>query len=190
MLFTGAVAAFALAGCGRPDADSVVPDGMTVVEGTGAFGSQCPYGSISDPKPVRLGLWDCPIGQDPLELKRSPTPLIFQADCKEKTLAIRTADRAVDTFWKVMPDGSFLTTIEAGLVQLADDGAGNRDCNAYAQAEVWGKLDCTDQDRVTIHVNTLWYLAKGKKPDGASGRDCHLPASCYLHASGKVNQCQ
>jgi len=161
-----------------------------MVQGAGAFGSQCPYGSIAEPRPVRLGLWECPIGQDPLELKRSPSPLIFQADCKEKTIAIRTADRTVDTFWKVMPDGSFLTTIDSGLIQLAEDGEGNRNCNAYPQAEIWGKLDCTDQDRVTISVNTIWWLTRGKKPEGASGADCRLPKSCYLHAEGKVRQCQ
>lgn len=176
--------------CGKPDPDSVIPDGMTQVEGAGAFGSQCPYGSISDPRPVRLGLWDCPIGQDPLKLTRSPSPLVFQADCKEKTIAIRTADRQIDTLWKVMPDGSFLTTIDMTPVQLADDGSGQRRCNAYPQAEIWGKLDCTDQDRVVIKVDTIWWLARGKKPEGTTGPDCRLPRSCYLHATGSVRQCQ
>jgi hypothetical protein len=89
-----------------------------------------------------------------------------------------------------MPDGSFSTTIEAGAVQLGDDGRGHRSCNSYTQAEVWGKLDCTDQDRVTIKVDVIWWLGKGQKPDGASGPDCALPRGCYLHAEGRIRQCQ
>src|SRR4051812_47640571 len=80
-------------GCGKPES---VSDAMIPVQGAASFGTQCPYGTYSQPKPAKLELRDCPLKITKLELAESPRSLIFQADCKKKLLNIRSADRRVD----------------------------------------------------------------------------------------------
>ena len=184
---------------------------MKPVIGETAFGNQCPYGSIADPRPVRLGLWDCPIDVKTLELIQPPTALIFSADCYKKTLAIRTLDRKMDTLWEVMPDGSFDLTLDGGTLLLKTDGAGHSPCLTHTIFELWGRLKCTDRDRLTIQVDTVWHLGKSlipvvipspspfpsvspsppaARPVTPQIQECKLPESCYLHAAVPLQQCQ
>lgn len=164
---------------------------MKNVIGDAAFGSQCPYGFLPDPKPVKLGLWDCPIAMNEIELTTPPSPLLFQADCHKMTLSIRTQDRKFDSFWEVMPDGTFDLMLAGGEIGVKSDGMGGGECHSNAALEVWGKLKCTDRDKVVIQVNSLWWLGKGKAgtPNARKLRTCQLPANCYLHAAGEINQC-
>ncbi len=161
------------------------------MKGAAAFGSQCPYGSVSSTKAVRLGLWDCPLGLDAVELSTPPQPIILSADCKDMTISIRTADRALDSFWEVLPDGSFSMTVDIGAIQFRSDGkSGGSPCTSFTQAELWGKLNCKDRDKVEIDLHSLFWMGKGKKTTGFSGRECSLPSSCYMAADTTVRQCQ
>lgn len=182
-------------GCGKPS-DPVGPgEGMIPVEGRVAFGNQCPYGTFSEPNPVRVGLWDCPIGLGTMELTEPPPTLVFQADCKKKLLTIRSTDRKLDSLWEVMPDGSFSITLDAGgAARFRTDGSGNTNCVTYLSADVHGRLNCLDRDRVNIDVNVVWWPGRGtppgSEPSTASATACQLPSSCYLHATAQIPQCQ
>ena len=184
------VAASSCGGSGD-DSTSGEDQGRIPVKGNASFGSQCPYGSVSSAKPVKLGLWDCPLGLDAVELSTPPQPLFLSADCKDMTMSVRTGDRTLDSFWEVLPDGSYSVTVDVGAVQLrSDKKSGGSPCTTFTQAEIWGKLNCKDRDKVEIEVHTLWWLGKGKKTTGFTGRECSLPASCYLAADTTVRQCQ
>lgn len=148
-----------------PDPDSQEPDatpsGRTDVIGSAQFGSQCPYGSFSPPQPVPLELWNCPNGLSAVELQESLPPIILQADCKLKTLSVRSMNGGFKpTAWEAMPDGSFYVAIDAGKAKLKDDGAGSKNCSTPMVAHLWGKMDCTDRDKAIIHVETVWWLNK------------------------------
>jgi len=136
------------------------PEMMEVV-GSAAFGNQCPYGSYVPPSPVPLELWSCPLHLNQLELA-SPLPsLILQADCKKKTLDVRSEDHSVPaTTWEVMPDGNFYFAINAGKAAIKNDGAGHMNCTSPMVASMWGRIDCKDRDQATIHVETVWWLGK------------------------------
>lgn len=194
--------------CGKPISAPQLPEPnpMKKVVGDAVFLSQCPYGYVSQPRTHKLGLWDCPVVLEQLELSSPPQPLLFQADCYKKTLSIRTQDRKFDSFWEVMPDGSFDLLLPGGSVGIQDDGAGGR-CVSYVLLEVWGKLKCNDRDRVSIEVDIIWWLGKGKSPavstvpihgtfagesttSSSRLRPCQLPPGCYLHTFGEVKQCE
>jgi hypothetical protein len=170
-------------GCGKPA--NAVPEGATEVSANTAFGSQCPYGSIADPKPTQLVAWDCPNLSGPIQLLEPVQPMIFMADCKKKTIAIRSGDRKLDSAWEVMPDGSFYVTVDGWSTRLKSDGNGHSNCLANMATDVIGKLDCKDRDKANIDVEAVYWLGKGKKPS-----ECKIPSGCYFHAVGTVRQCQ
>ena len=152
-------------GCGQRDDQSALPQGVIPVKGSAQFGSQCPYGSFVAPRAAPLELWSCPIG-DEVELTEPLQPMILQADCKKKTLDIRSGTNAnsVPTTWEIMPDGTFALSIDAGVARLRNDGAGHSNCSIRLAADLWGKLDCKDRDKVDIYVETVWWLGKTLSP--------------------------
>jgi len=171
------------------------------VEGHGArFGSQCPLGTYSDPVEVPILLWSCPIGRDSIALKEALQPMIFQMDCKKKTLDVRgDSHSGRASTWEVMPDGSFYFTMNAGKATLQDDGSGSSNCSIPLIADMWGKVDCSDQDKVTIRLETVWWLGKDPYRAGSSrspvnpttpaNPECKIPKGCYFHTITTMKQC-
>jgi len=145
------------AGCGSPDRD-VEAEAFTTVNGNAIFGSQCPYGSLSKPQAAALNLWDCPLGLKTVDLAQPLRPIVLQADCKKKILVARTLDGTLDTSWEVLPNGEFSFSIDGGYATLKDDGKGNAGCSVPLVADLSGKLDCSDRDKVKISVETVWWL--------------------------------
>lgn len=95
----------------------------------------------------------------------------------------------MDSAWEVLPDGSFSVTLDTVAIGFRSDRDGGSPCTAFAQGEVWGKMDCQDRDKAVIHVNSLWWVAKGKRPDGFMGAACNFRPSCYLFSEAKIRQC-
>src|SRR5699024_7837378 len=123
--------------------------------------SQCPYGSVSPPKPLKLDLWDCPLGLKAVELSEPIEPLAFQVDCAKKMIDVHPSNKSLPhTTWEALPDGHFYFSVDAGTVKFKKDGSGNTDCAAPITAEMWGQLECKDRDRVTIRMETIWRISK------------------------------
>ena len=190
-LFAAVILVF-LGACGKDSGkvDEETQPGLTHVSGKFLIGNQCPFGSISDPVPVDLQMGDCPQMIGP-ELVEAPAPLMIQADCRKKLLSVRTADRKTDVLWELMPDGLFNMTVDAGKIQLRNGGAEHPEsCSSFITMDLSGKVDCSNQDKASIQVDSQWTLGKGKKPNDFKGSLCQLPSSCYLKASAVVKQCQ
>jgi hypothetical protein len=179
-----------LAGCGKPAPELSPVTGqneqMIPVIGAADFGTQCPYGTLDSAVATPLQLWHCPIGLKKLQLDQSPPPLYFQADCTKKILSARTTDRSIDSSWEVMPDNSFAFTLTSVPAQIADDGAGHVGCSSPMTVNIWGKLDCTDRDKIKISLESVWWPGKGANSSGT----CSMPSSCYFYATNQINQCQ
>ncbi len=163
-----------LSSCGRIDTSDVSGDGSPPSKASVLIGTQCPYGSISNPVNAKMKLWDCPMQVDALELAEPIQPLFVSADCKKKTLSIRTADLSIDTFWQVMPDGSFYVTVDGINVQLKNDGSGNTGCTTPVSIDFLGRFHCEDRDRVEIEFqDIIFWLGKDAPP---TPRPSHSPA--------------
>lgn len=160
--------ALEITGCGpagpsnhekSPSADSV--PGMTRVAGNAIFGSQCPYGTFPDPRPVPLTLWECPIGMHTVELTESLQPLILQADCKKRTMDVRGTNRShPSNAWEIMPDGTFFFSVDGGSARLKADSSGRQNCSVPLSADLWGKVECDNRDQAKIKVETIWRAIK------------------------------
>jgi hypothetical protein len=190
-------------GCGKPNDESQTKEpeisegGMIPVVGNASFGSQCPYGSITNPRPATVGVWDCPVGLKKVELAEPPPALILQADCKKRILTVRSADQRIDTAWEVMPDGTFSVTLDNLQLRLQSDGSGNSGCTAHLSTDLWGSLQCSDRDKVDIKFDTIWWLSKGARPSPTPGiaradsaTECRMPQTCYMHTSLTIKQCE
>lgn len=139
------------------EAAAVPPEGLVEIKGFAGFGSHCPYGMFSPPSPVPLEMYDCPIPQPSLELSEDLQPIVFQIDCKKRTIDLRGMRRDQEsTSWEFMPDGSFRLTVDAGYAKFKDDQSGNVNCAAPLKADLWGMIDCTDRDNAKIKVETVW----------------------------------
>jgi hypothetical protein len=170
---------FGITGCGPSGQDSGKSSlkdsapGMIRVAGNAIFGSQCPYGTFPEPKPVPLTLWECPIGMSKVELVEPLQPLILQADCKKKTMDIRGTDRSHPAgAWEVMPDGSFFFSVEGGKARLKQDSAGKQNCTVPLTAELWGKVECDSRDQAKIKIESIWRAVKyapEPQPSGTPG---------------------
>lgn len=136
------------------------------VNGDVYFSESCIYGWVGTPFKVGMEAWDCPIHQPALELMESPPAFVLQADCKKKQLAIRTADGKINSFWNLMPDGTFSIDIDGPKLRLRKDADGNANCATPAQINFTGKIVCKDDDRADIEVETLWWLDRVLPPPG------------------------
>ncbi len=169
-------ATLSLPSCGKhedaPAGTSV--EGLTPVRGAAAFGSQCPFGTYDQPVSANLQLWNCPTGLPKVELNEQLEPLIFQVDCKKKTLSVRRINRSMDTFWNLMPDGSFNITVDAGKASLKSDGSGRGTCSIPVTADLSGKVDCADRDKAVIPVEAVYWTgrsAPAPAPSPSQGPD-------------------
>lgn len=160
-------------GCGRdtgPRSEITAPPSETpsspvqefkvVPKGVG-FGYHCGQGFYSDPQLTDLELWACPLPLASVELAHPLQSIIFQADCRKKTLDVRSPNHSFEAMtWEVMPDGNFNFTMDGGKAQLKSDGSGHLDCGTPVSTEMWGRIDCSDPDKPVIHVESLWWLDK------------------------------
>jgi len=155
-------------GSGRDEDATLNGLQLIPVSGKAQFGSQCPYGTFSQMQDAPLELVDCPVQLGSVQLNELLEPIVFQADCKKKVLDVRNGPgrSGKATTWELMPDGSFTFVMEAGSAKLKQDGAGTADCSTPLTAQIWGKVDCPEDlnspnlDKVTIRVETLWWLGK------------------------------
>jgi len=157
-------------GCGSPmypqpqapveDMSKYLPV-VTEVSGSAAFGAHCNYGTYQDPVAVPLELYNCPMGLEVLELEKQLPALMFQIDCRKRTLDIRGPTLGTKmTTWEFLPDGHFWLALDGGYAQLKEDGAGNTGCVTPLVAELWGDIDCTDMDKAKMHIETVWWMDK------------------------------
>lgn len=187
--------------CGRPSQEAVnVANGMIPVNSDMAFATKCPLTGILDaPEPAILGMWDCPLNVDSVELTRPPQPLILQADCKKKTLQVMTADmRTLVAEFNILINGHFDLFIDqkdfsnANEIIFETDHSGTGgSCAAYPQLNVWGDLKCNDRDKVEMNVKARWNFAAGELPEdfSPSQRQCQIPRGCYFYSEAQLNQC-
>jgi len=177
-------------------------DGMVTLKGSAMIASQCPYGSLADPQPVEISMWDCPIGTDTAELQESLRTIIIMGDCNKKYVSVRSGDRrSLDTLWETMPNGDFSVTVDGGLVQFSKFGATQSSCATPTSVDIWGKLDCAahadpTRDQGTVQIEAMWHLGKGATTGVNADAVCKLPAppagtdGCYIYAKTAIKQCQ
>jgi hypothetical protein len=216
----GALGAIVTNGCGRPDDAeldaSQRSNDYKPVDGLAAYGSQCPYGNVGDVKPLRLQMWNCPIGTNTIRLTEDIEPLYFQADCKTRILSVRTLDHKVDTSWYFLPDGEFDVVVDGVTAKLKSDGNGASNCNAPLAINLMGKVMCgpvgPTQDQATIKFQSVMWAGKKLNGQGANPmvvasptpglapapvpervpitNQCNLPSSCYFFTQSELRQCQ
>jgi hypothetical protein len=137
-----------------------------------------------------------------LQLANPLPEILFQADCAKMTLAIRTMDGKIDSFWNIMPDGSFATPVDLGRAQemtFASDGTNRGPCVANTTLEVRGKVACTEnRDRATIQLDVISFeFSPGSsRSTGSRGssserplRPCQIPQGCTLSTRAQLKQC-
>jgi hypothetical protein len=178
ILMTAGVLVFS---CGRPgdstdgSSDQVAangsdPQNYVAVNGYAGFGSQCPYGSVSGITPVQLGMYDCPIKLSQIDLAQNIEPLYISADCKNKVISARTADRRIDTNWNALPDKSFFFTITGLTAKLNSDGIGGHlgGCETPLSIDISGTMQCDDtnpnRDQANIQFDVVMWTGKGSPP--------------------------
>lgn len=188
-IFAFDAALLGVTGCGSSDAQT--DSEMIPVNGVAGFGTQCPQGTISHPKATKLQLWNCPLELDELRLSQPLSPLFFQVDCRKRILTIRMDNRVLDTAWELNPDGSFNIRTEAGIAQLDTTGGETGACTSPMTADIFGKADCRDADKVALQFETVYWLGKTRNPDLMNqAGNCKLPGSCYLYTSATIQQCE
>jgi hypothetical protein len=137
-------------------------------------GSQCPLGFVVPPRAVPLEIWNCPRQSSVLEVTRSLPPLELQADCKKKTLDVRSLEdpHLEPNTWEILPDGRFYLKWEPPFVQLADG------CELEVPLELSGRVHCDKRDQAIIEVLFRWDLAA-----------CGFEEGCVLQAKAQIDQC-
>jgi hypothetical protein len=167
------------------------------VEGSFSFMNQCPFGNLGSPTRVKGGLWNCPLGSDPIGLLKSPPELLLQGDCRKRLLTVRTFAQAPegpggsvprpdwDTTWELRPDGTFSIEWEQSVPLILSRDSANAEpgaapCGVAALLRLSGQLVCDDPDRPLLKIDTHWDLTP---------ESCRLPPDCYLHATAEIRQC-
>lgn len=207
--------------CGRPSDAGLDPNlrssgDYTPVDGLAAYGTQCPYGTISSAKPLRVQLWNCPLGAGNVELTQPIAPLYFEADCKNRILSIRTEDKKVDASYYFLPNGEFDLVVDGVNTSLRSDGSGNTNCTAPLSINVFGRVACGTEsslDKATISFQSVMWAGTRPKARGTSEpvpqasttpglptppraeiipvtNPCKLPQSCYFYTQSELKQCQ
>lgn len=185
--------------CGKGLPNESTSDGTsTPVLGAAGIGTQCGLeGSVRQPTPQRLALWDCPLPITEVELTQAPPPIVVMADCQKKLFTVRnltqSAGTRTDVTWEVNPDNTFNFTMDGGMIRLKTDGSGNDNCYTQLSMNMAGNLVCTgDRDKVTINFDSFLRPTHGTVAPGTSpsGKACALPAGCYFHTNASLKQCQ
>jgi hypothetical protein len=149
---------------------------------------------VSKYQPAAFRLSSCPLPVGTLRVLTPPGAILFSGDCREKTLAIRTDDLALDSLWQVLPDDRFDLGAGPLWVRLSEDADGHTNCWTEARLSVRGSLACRDQDRMKIEFDeiALQLSVPRENPGGLPGPEgqrCHLPESCELTGSATLSQC-
>lgn len=196
-LVIGIALAAGVGACGKPKDDPEPQfDGLTrVTSSPNLFSTSCPDGSVVDPKPAELGLWDCPIGVPEISLSTGPQPITLEADCEKMNLKVVSGPRQY-TFWNLPVDATInLGKLPGGWVELPRDVQSATPCVSFLSLDILGKLkECIPgkkNDKVRFEVEAaIWWLGKGKKLPNVSGlRECQLPDQCSLRAQTELQQC-
>jgi hypothetical protein len=167
----GLLIAIICVSCGRSDgtdSDSSSDNGSSqsnlAVNGVAGFGSQCPYGSVSAITPVTLAMYNGPTSLSQVNLAQDIEPLYISADCKNKIISARTADRRIDTNWYVLPDKTFFFTITGLNAELQSDGAGHSNCQTPLSVDFSGSIQCDEnnpeRDQATIQFTAQMWTGK------------------------------
>jgi hypothetical protein len=162
-------------GCGKGTDVPVNPLGhqndgtsASIVKGYAGFGSQCASGYNSDPKAVRLELWECPANLSPMELVDPLVPLMLSADCARKTLTVRAIDKSFpDATFYIMPDGWFYVSLDGLTAKIKSDGTNTTsDCMTSLSTDIWGQVQCkgANSDQAKIKFETVMWLNKKSEP--------------------------
>ena len=180
--------------CGVPNGSGPSADGSPRWEGAIRIGTQCPYGMVSKYQPTAFRLEGCPLPIQTLRIVTPPGAILFSGDCREKTLAIRTDDLALDSLWQVFPDDQFNVGAGPLWVQLSEDSDGHKNCWTEARIRVRGGLSCRDQDRMKILLDEISLILSvpgdlASPPPVPDLQRCHLPKSCELQGSARLDQC-
>jgi len=132
------------------------------VHGSGAFGSQCPHGFFSQPKPISLQfITEVHPRIEAVELNENLPAFTFQIDCIKMTLDVRKEGNPTElSTWEVMPDGNFYLTVNAGFAYLKRDFNQHINCQTPIVADMWGRIDCSDIDHPIMKIETLWWTGK------------------------------
>ncbi|MEN9723260.1 MAG: hypothetical protein RJB38_1246 [Pseudomonadota bacterium] len=178
--------------CGKNSGSRSSGDGSPEVIGDVQVGTLCPLGTISPTISGGFRLQECKTGNSSFEIRRPPGPIYLSGDCREKTLAVRTADGSVDTLWQVLPDGSFSLLIPGFQADAGPDQAGNSSCLAALTMDLEGKMTCDTSDALGIEIRSmkLWIStpnAGSANPSNLPG--CRLPESCRLETELSLRQC-
>lgn len=183
-------------GCGNQKSSTLSSDAETSfsplseanileVQGSGAFGSQCPHGFFSEPRPIPLEfITDQPPTLSLIELNEHLPAFTFQIDCIKMTLDVRKEGPPPElTTWEVMPDGNFYLTIQAGTAKLKKDFQQISNCSIPLQADMWGKIDCTDLDHPIMKIETVWWT--GKSSSNPNPGPTHSPSPSPSPSGGE-----
>ena len=170
---------------------------------TAFVGTQCQFGSLPDPLPAGLTADSCasqtgaiatsdsPLSPAKIDFTRPLIPLLFQADCRSRTLIIRSTDQSIDTSWDILPNNSFDVEFEGGMLALSTDGAGP--CVSYTAIRVTGLVACDKPDQPVISFQLEYHPGQGKVPNQtlhpAPARLCQLPKTCAFLTQAKLLQC-
>lgn len=196
-LLLAAGAAAALVACGKPG-DSSSDEALTPVSGmTPVFSSKC-AGILTDPMPVQLGLWHCPLGVDEISVPSGPPQVILEADCKLATLHTVLPDRQASS-WLLPGDMRIeLGGLHGGMIELSGDQTNNAStCSATSSLELSGRVNCANPDKPVIQLDkAIWHLNQGQDlthpgtTRATRARGCQLPPTCTLEVKDvKLNQC-
>lgn len=181
--------------CGIPSGSQASLDGSPRWEGKITLATQCPYGMISETVSGPLALAGCPVSGPALIVEELSGPILFSGDCREKILAIRTADLRLDSLWQVTPDDRFDLSTAPIWIRLSHDQDGHKSCWTPARLSVAGALECQDQDRMTIRFDefALQLASSNLDPNlnllGPAGERCHFSPSCQLMGAFSLGQC-
>ena len=207
ILLIGLSALF-LGSCGKEGPDQLAattsnvepPDGSIKVIGNGMASTQCLlFGTMEEPKPYKLKLWECPLNIKSVELTKLPQTLVFAVDCKRKQLSVRSTDLPpdnLDSLWDLLPDGTFNVEFPGGLTVFKEDGAGHSDCISFPTIELRGKADCSKPDHPFMKDTYIfWNIGKSTRPrtgKWATGtlNECKFESKCYLGTTTDLKQCR
>jgi hypothetical protein len=153
------------------------------VVGEVQFGTQCVFGSVSDPVRVPLELWT-PAGHSTKLFKLHDSIGVFYlyADCKKKLIDVRASNLSIVMSGEAMPDGSFMFRLPALELAFQSDGGY---CNASFTLNFFGQLECGNMDEPIIKLETGWLPNESSEPSVK----CDFPPRPYLHSSVQLHQC-
>lgn len=183
-------AASLLASCGKPTGTASQDGLIPILDSYDVFSTSCVSGTISDPTPVQLGLWDCPLKIPKSPLPKSPGQIILEVDCRKNMIRTSLPDHN-SAIWLLPGDMRIrLGGLHGGVIQLPGDQANpNSVCGTESSFELQGYADCSNPDQPILHVDAaIWWLGQSGYKNPL--RQCALPEGCTLRTQTTLNQCR